>query len=45
MMDISGQRASPAALMVLPVGQVAECQRLAQAAGYGTITNWLTPPA
>ena len=31
-------------LMVLPVGQVAECQRLAQAAGYGTITNWLTPP-
>jgi hypothetical protein len=31
-------------MMVLPVGQVEECQRLAQAAGYGTITNWLTPP-
>jgi hypothetical protein len=31
-------------LTVLPVGQVAECQRLAQVAGYGTITDWLTPP-
>jgi len=31
-------------LMVLPVGQVEECQRLAQVAGYGTITDWLTPP-
>jgi hypothetical protein len=31
-------------LLVLPVGQVEECQRLAQVAGYGTITDWLTPP-
>jgi hypothetical protein len=31
-------------MMVVPVGQVEVCQRLAQIAGYGTITDWLTPP-
>jgi hypothetical protein len=32
-------------MMVLPVDQVARCQQLAQLAGYGTITDWRTPPA
>lgn len=31
-------------IMILPIGQVEECRRLAQLAGYGTITDWLTPP-
>ena len=31
-------------MMVLPVGQVERCQELAQLAGYGTITDWRTPP-
>jgi hypothetical protein len=31
-------------MMVLPVDQVEKCQQLAQLAGYGTITDWLTPP-
>ncbi len=32
-------------MMVLPTDRVAECRRLAQLAGYGTITDWLTPPS
>jgi len=32
-------------MTLLPVDRVAECQRLAQLAGYGTITDWLTPPS
>jgi hypothetical protein len=32
-------------MTLLPVGQVAECQRLAELAGYGTISDWRSPPS
>ncbi len=32
------------ALVLLPISQVGECQRLAQLAGY-LITDWRDPPA
>ena len=31
-------------MMVLLADQVGTCQRLAQLAGYGTVTDWRTPP-